>query len=211
MWKIRRDVFALGVALASLLAGAAAPLPVLAANSDACGAVTQYTIAKAFGLASVLEHKALLRDAGNAAGVIQEHCEAFAYRGPKPTTSAKRKDALLAGTGAELKIETWVTDTGPAGAIWLANFPKKLEALRGQAKAQFVEGPLGGSAYNPPRFGAEASIGYQGIIGATGKIRALWWDRNSGTLILVNGVVAKSKPLRSAVRSLMSDIVPAVL
>lgn len=210
MWKIRRDIFAIAVALASLLAGAAAPTPVLAANSDACGAVTQHTIAKTFGQASVIEHKALLRDAGNAAGVIQERCEAFAYRGPKPTTSAKRQAALLAGTGTELKIETWVADSGPASAAWLANFPRKLEALRVQAKAQFIEGPLGGSTYNPPRFGAEASIGYQGSIGSTGKIRALWWDRNSGTLILVNGVEDRGKPLRSSLRSLMSAIVPAV-
>lgn len=201
---------ALGAALANLLLAGVAAAPALAANADACGVVTQHTMAKAFELTTTIEHKTVLRVPGNPAGVIQERCEAFAYKGPKPTTSAKRQAALRAGTGAEIKIETWVADSGPSAQVWLSNFPNKLAALKSQSKAQFVEGPLQGSTYKPPRFAAEAAIGYQGRSGALRKIRGIWWDRSAGTLLVVNATEAKGKPLRASLRSLMAGIVPGV-
>jgi len=206
----RHILFALGATVASLLAAGIGATPALAANADACGVLTQHTMAKAFELTNTIDHKTVLSGPGNPAGVIQERCQAFAYKGPKPTTSAKRRAALLAGTGAEFKIETWVADSGPSAQVWLSNFPKKLAALKSQAKATFIEGPLNGSTYKSPRFSAEASIGYQGRTGATQKVRALWWNRSTGTLLLLNAIEAKSKPLRASIRSLMSGIVPGV-
>lgn len=209
---VRRPIaLALAAALTGLLAASIGATPAIAANADACGVVTQHTLAKAFGLNSAIEHKTVLRKPGNPAGVINERCEAFAYRGPKPTSAAKRRSALLAGAGAELKIETWVADSGPSAEVWLANFPKKLAALKRQAKARFIEDGLHGSTYQPPKFGAENSIGYQRLAGKIRKIRALWWDRGAGTLILVDASQAKSKPLRASLRTLMAGIVPGVL
>jgi hypothetical protein len=206
----RHIVSALGVALASIFTLGAGATPALAANADACGVVTQHTMAKAFGLTTTIQHKTVLSGPGNPAGVIHERCSAFAYKGSKPTNAAKRRAALLAGTGAEIKIETWVADSTPSAQVWLANFPQKLETLKTQAKAQFVNGPLNGSTYKPPRFSAEAAIGYQGRSGAIRKVRGLWWQRSTGTLLLVNAAQEKSKPLRASLQSLMSGIVPGV-
>jgi hypothetical protein len=206
----RHIASALGAALATLLVTGVGATPALAANADACGVVTQHTMAKTFELTTTIEHKTVLRQPGNPAGVIQERCEAFAYKGAKPTTSAKRRAALLTGTGAEIKIETWVADSGPSAQVGLSNFPTKLAAVKNQTKAQFVEGPLHGSTYKPPRFAAEAAIGYQGHSGALRKVRGIWWDRSAGTLLVATATEAKSKPLRASVRSLMAGIVPGV-
>jgi len=206
----RHIASAFGAALAGLLVAAVGAAPAVAANADACGVVTQHTMAKAFELTATIEHKTVVRGSGNPAGVIQERCEAFAYKATKPTTSAKRRAALLAGTGAEIKFEAWVADSGPAAQVWLSNFPKKLAALKSQSKAQFVDGPLNGSTYKPPRFAAEAAIGYQGRSGALRKVRGIWWDRSAGTLLVATATEEKSKPLRASLRSLMGGIVPGV-
>lgn len=212
MRTARRHIsLALVAMLAGLLAVSISATSAIAANADACGVVTQRTLAKAFGLTTAIEHKTVLRKPGNPGGVINERCQAFAYKGPKPTTSTKRRSILLAGSGVELKIETWIADSGPSAEVWLANFPSKLAALQKQAKAKFIEGDLQGSSYQPPKFGAEDSIGYQGSEGKVGKIRALWWDRSAGTLILVDAAQAKDKPLRASLRTLMAGIVPGVL
>ena len=207
----RRITFALGPVLAFLLVASVGGGQALAANADACGVVTQHTMAKAFGLSTTIQHKTVVRRPGNPAGVIQERCESFAYKGPKPATSAARRAALLAGSGAEINIETWVADSGPAAEVWLSNFPKKLQALKSQSRAQFLGAPLHGSTFKVPTFGAEASIGYQGATAKTKKVRELWWVRSDGTLIMVTAVEAKSKPLRGSLRTLMSGIVPGVL
>ena len=206
----RHIASALGAALAGLLVVGVGAAPALAANADACGVVTPHTMAKAFELTNTIEHKTVLRRPDNPAGVIQERCEAFAYKGPKPTTWAKRRAALRVGTGAEIKIETWVADSGASAQVWLSNFPKKLAALKSRSKAQFVEGRLHGSPYKPPRFAAEASIGYQGRSGALRKVRGIWWNRSAGTLLVVTATAAKSNPLRASLRSLMGGVVPGV-
>ncbi len=206
----RRHIASTLGAVASLLVTCVGATPALAANADACGVVTQHTLAKAFELTNTIEHKTVVRAPGNSAGVIQERCEAFAYKGPKPTTAAKRQAALLAGVGAEVRLEAWIADSGPNAEVWLSNFSKKLATLKSQAKAQFVDGPLNGSAYKPPRFAAEASIGFQGRTGRLRKVRGIWWDRNAGTLLLVNATEVKSKPLRASLRSLMAGVVPGV-
>lgn len=206
----RVAVFALSL-VATIPVAACSSSAAVAANSDACGLVTQHDIAKAFGFREAVEHKTVLRDAGNAAGVINERCQVFAYTGAKPTSSAERRANVRSGTGAEINIETWVSDSGPSAEVWLANFPKKLSSLRSHAKARFINGPLSGFAYNPPRFGAEASIGFQGSIGVARQLRDLWWVRSSASLIKVDAVGQKGKSLAGPVKALMATIVPGVL
>lgn len=187
-----------------------AAVPASASNADACGLVTQHTMARAFELTDSVQHKTVLREPGNPAGVIHVRCRAFAWSGQKPTNAARRHAGLLAGSVATYRIETWVADTGPAAQSWLANFSKKLEGLRSRAKAQFTEGALHGNSFRPPRFGAEAAIGYQATSGGTRKLRAFWWNRSTGTLISFNAVEARDKPLVASVRELASKIIPGV-
>lgn len=206
----RHVTLALGPVLTALLAAAVFATQASAVNPDACGAITEHTIAKAFELNNTIEHKILIRESGDPSGALQERCNAYAYKGAKPTNPAKRRATLLAGNGAELRIETWVADSGQSSAVWFANFDRKLEALRKQARTQYVEG-LGGSTYKPPRFGAEGSAGYRGVAGALRKVRTIWWEHNSGTLIVISAVEAKSKPLPASLLTLGASIVPGVL
>ena len=184
--------------------------PATAANPDACGLVTQHTMARAFGLTNSVQHRSVLRAPGNPAGVVHIRCRAFAWKGEKPTNAARRRDGLLAGTVATYRIETWVADSGPTAETWLANFPKKLEGLRSRAKAQFLEGALQGRPFTPPRFGLKSAVGYQAPSGGLRKQRAFWWDRSSGTLISFNVVEARDKPVGASLRNLASAIVPKV-
>jgi len=181
-----------------------------AANPDACGLATQHTMARAFGLASSVQHKSVLREPGNPAGVVHIRCRAFAWSGQKPTNAEQRHDGMLAGTVATYRIETWVADSGGSAETWLSNFPKKLEGLRSRAKAQFLEGALAGRAFTPPRFGLESAVGYQAPSGGLRKLRAFWWNSSSGTLISFNVVEDRDKPVGASLRNLASEIVPKV-
>jgi hypothetical protein len=200
----------LAIALLAIGSTSFSAAPAIAANADACGVVTQHTMARAFGLTDAIPHKAVLRAPGNPAGVIHIRCRAFAWSGRKPANAAQRRAGLLAGTVAEFRIETWVADSGPSAQTWLANFPKKLDGLRSRAKAQFLEGGLEGTTLRLPLFGAEAATGYQGIKGGTKKLRAFWWNRSTGTLISFNAVEARNKPLAASVRNLAAKVVPGV-
>jgi hypothetical protein len=207
---VRANHFLASAMLATLGMAAFAAAPAAATNADACGTITQHTMAKAFGLTDAVQHKSVLRAPGTPAGVIHIRCRAVAWSGAKPTNSARRRAGLLAGTVAEARIETWVADSGPAAETWLANFPKKLEGLKSRAKAQFIEGALHGSSFVPPRFGAESALGYQATSGGTRKLRAFWWNQSSGTLISFNIVEARDKPIVASLRALASRIVPGV-
>lgn len=202
--------FLVAAMLAVLGSTGLAAAPASASNADACGLVTQHTMARAFDLTNSVQHKSVLRAPGNPAGVIHVRCRAFAWSGQKPTNAARRHAGLLAGTVANYRIETWVADTGPAAQTWLANFSKKLDGLRSRAKAQFTEGALSGTSFRPPRFGAEAALGYQATSGGTRKLRAFWWNRSTGTLISFNIVEGRDKPAVASLRELASKIVPGV-
>lgn len=195
------------VAMASMVIAAA---PAAAANADACGLATQHTQAKAFGLTNSVQHKSVLREPGNPAGVIHTRCKAFAWKGEKPTNEARRRAGLLAGTTATYRIETWVADSGPTAETWLANFPKKLDGLRDRARAQFIEGNLPGRALSLPRFGLPSVLGYQAPSGGLRKLRAFWWNQATGTLISFNVVEARGKPVGASLRNLAAAIVPRV-
>lgn len=184
--------------------------PAAAANADACGVVTQHTLAKAFGLSDAVPHKSVLREPGNPAGVIHTRCRVLVWRGTKPNNAAQQKAGVLAGTAAEMRIEVWVADSGPSAQTWLANFPTKLDGLKSRAKAQFIEGTLDGTAFKPPVFGAENALGYQAAVGGRQKLRAFWWNRQTGMLLSFNATEARGKPLVSSVQQLAAKIVPGV-
>lgn len=202
--------FLVAAMLAALGSTGLAAAPAAASDADACGLITQHEMAKAFGLTDAIPHHAVLREPGNPAGVVHVRCRAFAWSGPKPTNTARRRAGMLAGNVAETRIETWVTDPGPYAQNWQANFPKKLEGLLSRAKAQFVEGALHGTSFRPPHFGAEDAIGYQAASGGTRKLRAFWWNRSSGTLISFNVIEARGKPIVASAQQLAAKIVPGV-
>jgi len=181
-----------------------------ATNADACGAITQHDMAKAFGLTDAIPHHTVLREPGNPAGVIHVRCHAFSWSGKKPNDDAQRKARVPAGTVATLRIDTWVPDQGPFEAIWRNNFQAKLEDLRSRARSLYLEGSRHGKSFQPPRFTAEGAIGYQAVVGGVRTARVFWWNRGSGSLIAMNILESPQRPLRRTVRSLAERIVPAV-
>lgn len=200
----------LGTVLALVGSMAFAAPPAQSANADACGVVTQRAMAQAFGLDNSEQQRAVLRKPGNSAGVVHARCRVLAWSGRKPVNAAQRRTSLLAGRAVQIRIETWVPDTGPASEIWLGNFPAKLDGLKARAKDQFINGSLEGEPFRPPRFGAEAGFGYQAPSGRTRKLRAFWWDRRDGMIVSFNVVEARAKPIVRHTRRLAARVVPAI-
>lgn len=197
-------------ATTALATSAFSAAPAMAATPDACGLASQNTMARAFDLTNSVQHKTVVKAPGNSAGVVQTRCRAFAWKGEKPTNAARRRAGLIAGTVATYDIETWVADEGPSSEVWLANFPKKLASLKEKAKAQFIEGSLPGKRFTPPTFGFESALGYQAPTGDTRKLRALWWNRDSGTLIAIDVTEDQDRPVGLSLRRLAAAIVPKV-
>ena len=197
-------------AIAALAASAISAPAATAANPDACGLATQHTMARAFDLTNSVQHKTVIREPGNSAGVVQTRCRAFAWKGEKPTNTTRRRAGLIAGTVATYNIEVWVADSGPSSDVWLANFPRKLANLKDQARAQFIEGSLKGKTFAPPTFGFQSAIGYQAPTGGIRKLRAFWWNRNTGTLIAFNVAEDRDRPVGLSLRRLAAAIVPKV-
>lgn len=207
--RSRRLALTLSGTLALLPAVGLNPSAALAANADACGTVTQQTLARSFGLANTIEHKSVLSKPASPGGVVHTRCLATAYKGSEPSTRRKRRAGLLAGKVAEVRFEAWVADSSPTAETWLANFGKRLAALKREANARFVHS-LHGSTYKPPGFGAEAAVAYQARVGLVRKVRAIWWDRRDGTLLVVNAEQEKAMPVRASLRKLMAGVVPGV-
>lgn len=184
--------------------------PAYAANADACGVVTQRTISSSFGLTRTAEDRAVLRRPGNPAGVLHARCRTLVWSGRKPTDSKGLRAALGSGGAAQLRIETWVPDSGPAAQHWLVNFPKKLKGLLTRARAEFLQGTLHGRTVSLPRFGAASSLAYEAPSGEVRKLRAFWWDRNAGVLVTFNVVQDRSQPVTAGLRALAAKIVPGV-
>jgi hypothetical protein len=202
--------FMLLAVIAAPTASAISAAPAMAANPDACGLASQHTMARAFDLTNSVQHKTVVKAPGNSAGVVQTRCQAFAWKGEKPTNAARRHAGVIAGTVATYDIEAWVADSGPASKVWLANFPKKLASLKDRARAQFIDGSLQGKKFTPPTFGFESAVGYQAPAGGIRKLRAFWWNRNSGTLIAVNVTENRDRPVGLSLRRLAAAIVPKV-
>lgn len=181
-----------------------------AAGGETCGSIKESSISKAFGLADTLKHNLLIKDVGNTAGVIHDRCRIFAWRGDKPGNATQRREAILGGVGASMRIEAWVTDPGPFAGAWQMNFEDKLEGLQSRARALFLEGALHGSVFSPPRFGAEQAIGYQGTTKKTRKVRVFWWRQSIDALFSATVVEARDKPAVASLMKVAAIVVPRI-
>jgi hypothetical protein len=181
-----------------------------ASDATACGLMTQHEMAKAFDLQEALFENTVLREPGNPAGVVHVRCRASAWKGEKPMNATQRRRALLSGTFAQMRIETWVADPGPYEGAWLANFPHKLEGLKERAEAQFLNGSLKGSTFAPPHYGAEGAIGYKADTAKTTKVRAFWWTAATGEIVSFTIEEARGRPAVSSLKTLAARMVPGV-
>lgn len=206
----RVRLFTAGLLAAALSAAGPAAGSAAASDATACGLITQHDLAKAFGLKEATVEDTALREPGNPAGVVRVRCRASAWKGKQPMGRAGQRRALLAGTFARIRVETWVTDPGPYEGAWLASFPRKLEGLQARAKAQFVEGSRSGSTFAPPLYGAEAALAYRADTAKTTRLRAFWWRARSGELISFTLEAAKGLPVLSALRTLAARMVPGI-
>lgn len=181
-----------------------------AAGGETCGWVKESSISKAFGLAETLQHNFLIKDVGNTAGVIHDRCRDFVWRGHQPGNAAQRREAILGGVGASMRMEAWVPDPGPFAGAWQMNFQDKLEGLQSRTRALFIEGPLHGSTFSPPRFGAEEAIGYQGTTKKTRKVRVFWWRPSTDVLFSATVVEARGKPAVASLMKVAAIVVPHI-
>jgi hypothetical protein len=193
-------------AVAALALACLAAAPASAAVPDACGLTTESKIAKAFGLTDAVKHISVLAAPGNPSGVVRVGCRVFAWSGAKPTNAKQKSEGLLAGTMARLNVQTWVTDQSPYAPSWLQRFDATLKRLRGASGALFLKS-LDGTAFVPPKFGAEEAIAYRGDTQGTRRARALWWNRRDKSMIEMNVVTAKGEPAVASLRRIAAVVV----
>jgi hypothetical protein len=199
-------VLASAAAVALMYACALAP-PASAAFLDPCGLITQAELSTAFGLADVVKHNTVVGAPGNPAGVVRNRCEAFAWRGPKPTNEKRKRESLLAGTMARLTMQSWVPDEGPQAQAWrTTRFDETLKRLRGAASERFLKG-LHGARSVPPRFGADSRVAFSATAGGTRKVRAFWWSREAKSLLVFDAVEAKGQPTLASLKRVASIVV----
>lgn len=198
-----------GFALAVVLAlGFPAVLPVAARSlpTDPCGAIKESEIALAFGLKDAIKHNKLLAEPGNPAGVVRTRCGAFAWRGPKPTSDRRKREALLAGTFASLTIQSWTPDETPQADLWRARFAEVLKRRRTAASELFLE-KLDGTRLLPARFGAESAIVFSAAPGLLHRVRGFWWSHELKSLLVFDAVEAKGEPTVAALKQIASIVV----
>jgi hypothetical protein len=176
-----------------------------AAVPNACGLVTQFQIAHAFGLSDAIKHTKVTAPPGNPSGALRVHCRVFSWDGPKPTNDKRKREALLAGRLAWLNVDTWVADQSPSAPAWRSRFNAELKAIRAAAVDLFLR-RLHGSAFVPPRYGADEAIAYRGETRKTVKVRALWWKRSDKSLLEMNIEEDKGKPAIASLKRLASQI-----
>ncbi len=193
--------------IATLAFLGATATPANATPPDACGLITEHQLAKSFGLADAVKHTTLDTQPGNAAGVLRQTCRAFAWRGPKPSNAKQKRAALLDGTLAQLTIHTWVPDEGPNAQFWRMRFDSTVKKQREAASTLFLKN-LDGSRLRPPRFAADYSIAFHATTGSLRKARGLWWNRADKTLISMDVIEARGKPVVAALEKIASSIVP---
>jgi hypothetical protein len=190
-----------------LAASSAAAAPV----SDPCGLLTQHEFSKDFGFTDTVLHQSVLRAPGNSAGVVHTRCLVVSWRGSKLGGPKHRREKILDGTSAKMRIETWVLDSGPSAQTWRDNFAAKVDGLTSRAHATFVEGPLHGASLSLPRFGAEQRVAYQGTTAKLRKIRAIWWSPSTSALFSVNLLEAREKPAAASLKRVVAPMIPEVM
>lgn len=193
-------------AVAVALAAGLAARPAAAAVPDACGLVTTFQIAGAFGLTNAVEHRTLAGPEGNPAGVLHVRCRVFAWSGGKPANERRKRRALLAGRLAWLNVDNWLAERSPYAPSWRAHFDAELKALRAASVRLYLK-RLGGRAFAPPRYGAEEAIAYRAVTRRAVKLRALWWKRSDKSMIEINLEEARGKPALRSLKRLGATMV----
>lgn len=204
--RARVTVVSLPVLLGTLLLAQLTTLPAAAAVPDACPLTTTFKIARAFEATDAIEHSGVIAAPGNPSGVMRVGCRVFAWSGPKPTNDKRKREALLEGRLAWLRVQTWVTDQSPYAPTWRAHFDEELKALRAASVELFLK-RLHGKAFVPPRHGAQEAIAYRAATRKTVKVRALWWKRSDKSMIEVNIEEARGKPAVASLEEIAALIV----
>jgi hypothetical protein len=170
-----------------------------AAVPDACGTVTQYKVARAYGLTHAVKHTSVLAAPENTSGVLRIGCRVFAWKGAKPPNDKLKREALLEGRLAWLRVQTWVTDQSPYAPAWRAHFDAERAAIRTASVRLFLR-RLHGRAFVPPRYGADEAIAYRGQTRKVVRVRGLWWKRADKSMIEVNVEEARGKPALASLK-----------
>lgn len=192
--------------LAAAVACVGLAMPARAAVYDPCGLLTQAGIAAAFGLTDTVKHTTVAAPPGNPEGAVRIRCQVFTWRGRKPTNDKQKAERLHDGTMARLNIQSWILDEGPQAEVWRAQFDDTLKQLRGAASSRFLT-QLHGERQFPPVFGAESSVAFSASSGGIRKVRALWWNRNAKSLIVIDAVEAQGKPAVSSLEKIAAAVV----
>jgi hypothetical protein len=85
--RFRSRFIACALAVMAVAYAGIGATPAQAITSDSCGLITQAKIAAAFGLAETVKHNTVVAAPGNPGGVVRNRCEAFTWRGRKPTNA----------------------------------------------------------------------------------------------------------------------------
>jgi hypothetical protein len=180
--------------------------PVQAVTPDPCGLITQAKIAAAFGLVETVKHNTVVAAPGNPGGVVRNRCEAFAWRGRKPTNAKQKGEKLRNGTLARLSMQSWAPDEGPQAQAWRTRFDETLKRLRGASSDLFLK-TLDGTRLIPPAFGAQDGVMFSAVSGGTHKVRGLWWNRNAKSLVVIDAVEAKGEPTVASLKHVAATVV----
>ncbi len=179
---------------------------VQAVTPDPCGLITQAKIATAFGLAETIKHNTVVAAPGNPGGVVRNRCEAFAWRGHKPTNAKQKGEKLRDGTLARLSMQSWTPDEAPQAQAWRTHFDEKLKRLRSAASDLFLK-DLDGTRLVPPAFGAGDGIMFSAVSGGTQRVRGLWWSRNAKSLLVIDAVEAKGESTVASLKRVAAIVV----
>lgn len=187
-----------------LTLGMASTAPAFVA--DACGIVSKGSLAKAFKLRTASTDSRLIRGPGNSAGVIRDRCVVLAWTGRRPKSPQEERRALLDGTAASLRMETWVPDDAPSAEIWRNNFATRVRELTSQARRAF----RGGREIKLPRFGVARSLGFQRVRGGLIKLRGFWWSPNQASIVAMTLIESRSAPAAQSLKTVAEKVVPEI-
>ena len=153
-------------------------------SASPCTLASKGAIARAVGLPHVAETTVIGSSYPvETDGRVASNCSIFAWSGRKPKSYKQIQQKLANGTYASGYIRTWITDQGPDADEWHSSgFDTTPGDVEGGCYA--VMEAIHGHVFGPPHFGAQQSIGYQGITGSARNVCGVW-DRTELSRIIV--------------------------
>ncbi len=180
-------------------------------GGDPCGLISKAQVKAAVGLPKIAEIDSIgPRYPQETDGRVRSECKIFIWGGAGNPKLAKQKVAN--GTGAELFLQTWVTDdAGPDTHIWeTIGYPEMLEDFVGGLKAVVeLPGPFSQHLFQPPHLGAEGDTGVEGVIGPARIVGAEWFTGATHSITTVVLGEAKGKAVRKQLEKIAKVAVPA--